>query len=221
MDIKGDFLKKYNLLEQWCVNRGYKDVYDFEANETWGATRNELKYYRNIRNALTHNPRVEKRMVLTEVFVKDFEKLCHSLMAELKDVAISIDDIFRRQMSDTIGPTIRVMKERVFTHTPIMNGKRVWGVFSENTLFNLAGKDEFSRFNGSTTFLDIASYITEYNRTSVYDFISPNVSLDDVKKKFRNATENGRKLEVLFITTTGSRDGNLVGMITVWDLTTI
>ena len=219
---KEEYIRDYGYFEQWCQDHGFEGVKALEESYPYRSkTRNELYFFREIRNFLEHNPRTKERIQMTDDFKIDFRKFSKRFMVELDDVAISVNDIFMRQISDTIGPTIRIMKERMFTHTPIMNGQKVWGVFSENTLFNLAENDGFSNFNANTSFLDIASYITAYGSTSVYDFISPDVSLEDVKKVFRKATHKGRQLEVLYITTTGRQDGDLVGMLTIWDLATI
>ena len=222
MYSKDEYITDYSKFEQWCQEHGYADVKDLQYTYPYKSPRwNDLDFYRHLRNYLVHIPDVNQRIKITEQLKSDFDILRRRLMLDLEDVAIPINRIFKRQISDTIGPTIKIMKERVYTHTPIMNGRKVWGVFSENTLFNLAEKEDFTKFDRNTSFMEIAPYITSYSRTSVYDFITPKVSLDDVKRIFRNATENGHKLEVLFITTTGRQDGDLLGMITIWDLTTI
>ena len=220
MYSKNDYITDYGHFEQWFQDRGYKDVGELESSYPYGSKmRNELNFFRHIRNYMAHNPRADERLIMTDSFKSDFDALTRKLMSELNDVAIPFKDIFKREMSDTISPTIKKMKECVFTHTPIMNGRKVWGVFSENTLFNIAEKNELQNFNGNTRFMDIASYITAYSNSGVYDFISSSLTLDDVKRVFKEATEKGRKLEVLFITTTGRKDGDLKGMITIWDIT--
>lgn len=216
-----DYKKAYKEFEQWAKDEGYEDIGDLERCCSKRSVADDLHFFRVIRNSLSHIPRAEKRLELTDTFKTDFESLCKQFMINLTDVAIPAKDIFKREISDAVGPTIKIMKERVFSHTPIMMGRKVWGVFSENTLFDLAEKNEFKSFDGSTRFMDIASYITAYGHSSVYDFISRGTSLENVKRIFSEATKKGRKLEVLFITTTGNKDGELVGMITIWDLTTI
>lgn len=216
-----DYKKAYKEFEQWAKDEGYEDIGDLERCCSKKSVADDLDFFRRMRNYLSHNPRAEKRLELTDTFKTDFESLCKQFMVNLTDIAIPSKDIFKREISDAVGPTIKIMKERVFSHTPIMSGRKVWGVFSENTLFDLAEKDEFKSFDGSTRFMDIASYITAYGHSSVYDFISRGTSLEHVKRIFSDAAKKGRKLEVLFITTTGNKDGELVGMITIWDLTTI
>ena len=42
-----------------------------------------------------------------------------------------------------------------------------------------------------------------------------------VCKMFSDATRQGRRLDVIFITSNGNKDGDLVGLITVWDIAKI
>ncbi len=218
---KEDFKNLYSQLEQWANEQGYSGINGLENDCTSKSVANDLYFFRHIRNFLSHNPRAAERLDLTDTFKKDFERLCNSFMVNLNDVAIPFKDIYKREISDTIFPTIKTMKERVFTHVPVMMGKKVWGVFSENTLFDMVGKDEFNTIKETSRFMDIASVITTHDHNSIFDFVGQATSLEDIKKRFSDEAQKGRKLDVLFITTTGKKDGDLTGMITVWDITTM
>ena len=88
----------------------------------------------------------------------------------------------------------------------------MWGVFSESTLFDLAGKGHLSKVDESTRFVDFGSSIT-YHKNGVYDFVDSNASLEDIRRIFNDAMNERRKLDVLFITSTGTKDGDLLGML--------
>ena len=218
---KEDFITDFSQFEQWCKDHDYRDVNDLEVRLTpYTTMRNDLYFFRKIRNFYAHHPSADKRLKLTDTFKSDFLALCKKFTAELSEIVIPESDIFKQKLSDPIGPAIKVMKERVFTHIPIMTGQRVWGVFSDSTLFDLAGKGNLSKINESTRFVDFGSSIT-YRKTGVYDFVEPNATLDDIRRIFYDEISKRRKLEVLFITSTGTKEGNLLGMITVWDLAII
>lgn len=221
MYSKEEFITDYSQLEQWCKDHDYKDVNDLELTLTpYTRLRNDLYFFRKIRNFYAHHPKADKRLNLTDTFKSDFLGLCKTFMADLNEIVIPETQIFKKKMIDPIAPAIKVMKECVYTHIPIMTGNRVWGVFSDNTLFNLLGSGNISKIDDSSRFVDLGSTIT-YHKDGVYDFIEPKYSLEDVRRLFSEAVGNRRKLEVLFITSTGNKDGNLLGMITIWDLVTI
>ena len=70
-------------------------------------------------------------------------------------------------------------------------------------------------------FYKIGKYIAEYSKNGVFDFIGVNDSIDDIRRTFSDATNKGRRLDVLYITTTGDQKGDLVGLVTVWDISTL
>lgn len=215
---KEEFITDYILFEQWCKDHDYRDVNDLEnCLAPYTTLRNELYFFRKIRNFFIHHPNADKRLKLTDKFKSDFQVLCKKFMTDLSDIVVPVSDIYMQQQGDPIGPAIKVMKEKVYTHIPIMTGQKVWGVFSESTLFDLAGKGHLSKVDESTRFVDFGSSIT-YHKNGVYDFVDSNASLDDIRRNFYDAMYKNRKLDVLFITSTGTKDGNLLGMITVWDI---
>ena len=94
----------------------------------------------------------------------------------------------------------------------------VWGVFSESTIFEVVGDGKMAPFDEKTEFFEIRKYIIDYSKNGIYDFASCEDSIDDVCKMFSDATRHGRRLDVIFITSNGNKDGDLVGLITVWDI---
>ena len=215
---KEDFITDFTQFEQWCKDHDYNDVNGLEnCLKPYSKIRDDFYFFRKIRNFFIHNKSTEKRIKLTDTFKSDFRNLSSKFMADLKDIAIPESKIYKQKMIDQIFPAISVMKEKVYTHIPIMMGNKVWGVFSESTLFDLAGKGHLSKINESTCFVDLGTII-HYRKNGVYDFIDSRTSLEDVMGIFAEAVSKKRKLEVLFITTTGNKDGDLLGMITVWDI---
>lgn len=217
---KEEFLQHYMELEQWAKDSSYTDIKGLEYSEEKESLRNDLYFYRHIRNFISHNSRAKERLEFTVAFKDDFDALCKHYMRDKSELVIS--KIYKRQMGDAVLPTIKYMREQVYTHVPIMNGKKVWGVFSENTLFEIAAEGGFSAINEQATFLTIRKNIVVNDKScdGVYDFIGRSASLEDIKKKFADARDERRQLEVLFITTDGTPNGDLNGLITIWDLTT-
>lgn len=85
----------------------------------------------------------------------------------------------------------------------------------------MAGEGDLSNIKEITTFFDIRKYITEYSSDGIYDFVWSDATIDDVCKMFSDAVDKGRRLDVLYITNTGTSQGDLVGLITIWDIATM
>lgn len=218
------FLELYKSLEIWAVSEygedGVKAIEDYHHDRK---IKNEIQYFRKVRNLLSHNPNGEGKPLieLTDEFKSRFELLCSNLMDDISQISIPYKEIYKREMSDSVVPTIALMKEKSFSYVPVMNGKKVWGVFSESAIFNLVGDGKFELINGETKFYSIGKYIAEYTKKGVFDFVKGNASIDDIRKMFSDASENGRRLDVLYITSTGDQKGDLIGLITIWDISNL
>ena len=124
-------------------------------------------------------------------------------------------------MADKVLTTISTMREKTYTYVPIMKGRTVWGVFCESTIFSMAGEGDLALIKENATFFDIRKYILDYSNNGIYDFVWSDATIDDVCKIFSDAMDKGRRLDVLYITNTGTSEGELVGLITVWDISAL
>lgn len=215
-----DFLEEYKSLEDWANSKyGADGIKIMENEHTIGRVKNDVKYFRSVRNILTHNPNGCNPLIeLTDEFKERFTALCSGLMSDVSRIYIPFRDIYKREIGDMVMPTITHMKENAYSYVPILNGRKVWGVFSESTLFNIVGDGAMERINDDLQFLHIANFITEFSDDGLFDFMSEDESVDDIRKRFTEAAENGRHLQVLYITTTGNSSGDLVGLVTIWDM---
>lgn len=217
-----EFLERYKELEAWAVGiygkDGVKGIEDSHHNKQ---IKTEASYFRHVRNIFAHNPNgIDKPLILlTGEFKTKFEAFCSNLTDSVSQFYVPYKDIYKREMSDKVMQTIKVMRDRSFTHVPIMNGKKVWGVFSDTTIFNLVGSGDTSMIQDNVQFFNISKYVAEYSDKGIYDFARGNVSADAVRRMFSDAFDEGRKLEVIFFTTTGDKNGDLIGLVTIWDLT--
>jgi hypothetical protein len=55
----------------------------------------------------------------------------------------------------------------------------------------------------------------------VYDFVRSDSSIDDIRRFFSDAMEKGRRLDVVFITSTGDQKGSLIGLVSIWDISNL
>lgn len=218
-----EFFEKYKEFEYWAFCHYEDGVQGLEKYHHDKKIQNDASYFRHVRNLLFHTPNRDEHPLieLTDEFKDKFEAFCNKLINNISQIAITYKDIYKREMSDKVLQTIKTMKERSFTHIPIMNGKKVWGVFSESAIFNIVGDGGSSPIDENTQFLNIARYITEYSNTGVFEFAGSDAMIGDIRSLFTNAFEEGRRLDVVFITTTGDKNGDLVGLVTIWDILSV
>lgn len=239
---KEEFLELYKKLESWARIRYYNEddndsyygdrnykrypeegVYALEKNCGNRYIKFEAQYFRYVRNVLTHNSCGDETpfILLTDAFKERFERFCSYLMDNISSIYIPINKIYMREMYHKVMPTIGVMKKKSYSYVPVMNGKKVWGVFSEAALFNFIGDGKASDITEDMQLMNMQSYITRYSKDESYDFAGEDVTIEDVRNIFTDAINNGRRLDMLYITTTGDQNGDLVGLISIWDITSL
>ena len=215
-----DFLERYKALEAWAYTKYDEGIQGIEQYHHDKRIQGDIAYFRRIRNVLSHNPNGSTKPLieLTDEFKTRFEDLCRKLMNNISDIYIPYKDIYKRELSDKVLSTIKVMKERKFSYIPVMSGKKIWGVFGESTVFNMIGAGDTSLTQNDIQLFKIAQYITEYSEDGSFEFMKISSSVDDVRRMFSDSLADGRRLDVIYFTTTGDKNGELVGLITVWDL---
>ena len=216
-----DFLRRYREFETWAKNAyGEEGVYRLEKYHNESKIRNSVFYFRCVRNILSHNinDKKEPYIILTDAFKERFEQFCHNLMDNISQIYIPKNEIFMREMHHKIIPTITVMKKKSFSYVPVMDGNKVCGVFSEATLFDYISDGKASDIDENMQLMNMQSYITKYSENGNYDFASVEATIEDVRGIFTEAINNGRRLDMLYITTTGDQDGDLVGLVSIWDI---
>lgn len=225
MYSKDDFLELYVKLERWAkITYGGDDgVMSIEQYHHDKRIKFEARYFRSVRNVLTHNPNgSEKPLIeLTDEFKKKFEAFCNLLMNNVSQISIPYKEIYKREINDKVFPTITVMKKNNYTYVPVMNGRKVWGVLCESTVFDIVSNGDASLFQDELQLLGISKYITQYSSSGVYDFAQDDSTVDDICRQFADAIDRGRRLDVIYITTTGNKNGDLVGLVTIWDIPTL
>ena len=219
-----DFLNRYRELEEWANGKyGYDCLKRVEDTFYNVNIQKEIRYFKNVRNVLSHNcnNNDDPYIVLTEAFKDRFEKLCWYLMDNVSQIYVPYNQIYKRQMNDRIFPTISIMKKKCYSYVPIMNNRKVWGVFSEVAVFDIVGDGKATAISDDMQLMEMSQYITKYSREGSFDFAGEDATIDDIRNFFIDEIGKGRRLDVIFITTTGDMHGDLLGLVTIWDITSL
>lgn len=223
------FLSQYRVLEGLLEARYARSaranqsvVMEFLHDEDSQSVREKLDMCREIRNLLTHTaasdgsafvePSEEALTMLREViaFVRQ------PLLA--MKFATPVSQILLAKPQYFVLRTMRAMQERGISHVPVMNEGRVTGVFSVSTVFSAVLDepdvqiDETTRISRFREHLPIDRHLTER-----FLFADADATYGTVKAAFERPERHGR-LAAIFITDTGDPRGDLLGIVTPWDV---
>jgi predicted transcriptional regulator len=191
-----------------------------QINPTIKEYANDLRELAELRNALVHEKRELIFAEVTDIAV-DFSKKIYELIIN-PPLAIDIANkpVYCCSVNDNLLEQLKIMKENIYTHVPIYNGNNFIGILSESSIFNWLGDiKDFDRSLANMKIRDIEKYLDIYNRSNEYfEFVTKNENVYLIKQWFIEAIKNQKRLGAVFITEDGTQNGEILGIITAWDL---
>ena len=185
----------------------------------------ELKQFANLRNVIVHwsghvgeGPIAEPH----EDIVREYESLVHRVLNPLKamDRAVKGDDIYKTSCDSAAADVIREMHSKVYTHVPVTDeNNRLLGVFSENAIVSYLAHHKTVTIDSGTRIGEFRDFIRlGSHRSEVFDFMGPDALLIDVARKFQENLKNKKRIGALFVTSGGTSEEVVLGLITAWDV---
>lgn len=226
MDNAQIFLDKYKVLESVAREAYNLDINKLKEDRRFSQIKQEIDYCREIRNLLTHRPKIANRYPLdpSDAVIGFLEDLIFKIKnpKRINEVAIDISKIYSKQMGDLVMPTMSEMRKKVYTHVPILNDGKVVGVFDENSIFNYLSDKTIILIDEELTFEGIKDYLGITGRDMErFLFIERNATVDEVKDSFAAEFEKGNRVGIAFITHSGKQDEKILSMVTPWDLANV
>lgn len=176
----------------------------------------------DIRNLLQHREEIGGKFPIQPIEeILDLEdEMYQSFINKPKciDYCIRLSNICYRNIEDKVSETIKEMKEKHYTHIPILENGKVEYVFDENSIFNYLA-DEGIGIDETFKFKDIKNYISLDNNTNEeYKFISKDYTVEKLKGDIEDFKKKGKRLDIAFITEKGKKEEKLLGLVTIWDI---
>lgn len=185
----------------------------------------ELMIIKQVRNINTHQRNDKYGYVVCPN--PDMNIKLKTIIDEIKNpptiynsnISVKRQNMYCRNIDDTIEETIKVMIEKVYTHIPIFENDVLVGVFSENTLLDIVNKETGILIGKDTTFRAFQDYLKIENHSSEeFKFISRNKNIYDIEDIFKDYFTRNKRLGCVYITENGKENEKILGMLTAWDI---
>ena len=222
------FLDKYRQLEaivsaRYNLRDSESAVLFLERKPEYRAIKSELAYCREVRNLLSHNPKIQGRYAVEPssemIALLDRTIECVKNPQRAKHIWIPRSRISCRTMEDLVRPAMVEMNENIYTHIPILKDGVVVGVFSENTLLSCLLDGETVTIGNDIRFSDIQEYLPiDQHRAESFRFISQEMPVSEIEDLFAEATKRPERIGLLFVTKNGLKTEKLLGIISPWDV---
>ena len=222
------FIEKYKLLEEavrstYHLEDGDSISYYLRGQAKYQRYRNEIKYCQDVRNLLSHKKKVDDRFAVepSQQMIWFIDRLIEQIKnrARCCDVQIGIQKVYWQPINGSVKASMKMMRENLYTHIPILEDGRVIGVFDENSVFNYLADEEIVAIEDNLTFENIRDYISLNGREmEEFLFFKSASYVDELEKEFDKALQKGKRIGVAFLTQTGKASDKLQGIITPWDM---
>ena len=185
----------------------------------------ELMIIKQVRNINTHQRNDKYGYVVCPN--PDMNIKLKTIIDEIKNpptiynsnICVKRQNMYCRNIDDTIEETIKVMIEKVYTHIPIFENDVLVGVFSENTLLDIVNKETGILIGKDTTFRAFQDYLKIENHSSEeFKFISRNKNIYDIEDIFKDYFTRNKRLGCVYITENGKENEKILGTLTAWDI---
>jgi len=225
------FLDLYKKLEQLVKDkysgngkRFESPVISFSNSREGREYKEDLDTIREIRNLLVHLPMtngqypIEPSEEIVKTLMEIIEKIEHPLKA--MDFAIKIENIMKAKLDDLAFSVMKRMEDNGYTHVPIVDEGKLFGVFSKSTFFSYMIAHNCKGIDADTEIRDFIDILpVEKQRNEYYEFAPKDALYIEIRELFEKTYQRkNRRLAVVFLTSDGKPDGWLQGMITAWDV---
>lgn len=224
------FLDLYNTLEELLrakyttPDRRISNVVLRYANEIEGRKwREELDLCREIRNMLSHHARYEGEDIFqpSDALIDLLREVIDAV--ENPPVAMTIctpvNKLLVCRENDRATDIIRKMHSAGYSHVPLVRNGSLVGVFSAGAIFSCLEKYGTSTVSGETLISEFDEFLpVDAHKTEAYRFVDPSATYYGLKSHFDPAGPAKLRIAAVFVTRNGKKNGELLGMITPWDM---
>ena len=224
------FLRLYRkiegLLEQRYADRKLSSgsvLMEYLRDPDSEPCRTQLDMCREIRNLLSHNvddagePVVEPSEATLKMLGDILTHVQHPRMAV--DYGTPGDKIVFAHPNDLAINVMRHMSRLGYSHVPVRDRSGLVGVFSAGSLFGYLVERGFEPLRDELRIGDLKKNLDFGDeRSEKYMFLPVDATLLAVQNAFEKRKERNNRLAVVFITRDGTRQSELLAMLTPWDV---
>ncbi len=185
-----------------------------------------LTLYARLRNSIVHSDDGSLDGAIAEPhddvvsFYEDIYKEIVNPKLAFDFYATKIQELRTTTLEEGVRNVVKDMQENDYSAVPVLDGKKLIGVFSRNSIVSYLVKNDIAALDyfkvvEFSDFIPLDSHVGEH-----YGFISRDTNIYEVQEYFNQGYYGDKRLAGLFVTHNGKEDESILGMITDWDVLT-
>ncbi|MEW9125072.1 MAG: CBS domain-containing protein [Thermotaleaceae bacterium] len=183
-----------------------------------------LKQYARLRNCIVHDTASGIEEPIAVPLPEVIERY-NSILSRFMNPLIVYDICTHRSKMLVAAPDslaldiMQAMENLQISRVPILKDEKVAGVFSGSVLIHYLASTKNCVISNHTIMNELAVFTSlDCPSKEEYDFADRTLNVYDAEKYFKKRNKDNHKLVGLFITSDGTRQGRLLGLLTEWDV---
>ncbi len=202
--------------------RGGNVVLRLCRDKRFSSYREQLDYCREVRNLLSHQAKVDGQYPVTpsDAMLQLLKRVLDQIEdpPRVQDAMTPVEKLLTAAMDSPVLPVMQQMRRQGLSHVPLLQNGRVAGVFSVETVFQ-ALLDGDGCLPADAVMADYADYLPLTGHMGhTFGYIRRSATLADAEALFDKAYGRDRKLKLLLVTSDGSPNKPLLGVLSPYDL---
>ena len=227
------FIAIYNELDDYMRKNLKVEVYVdhsmllrqiSDKNRIFSEFYKDLKTFADMRNILVHNPykgNADPILIPHQYIVDRYEYIKNQVIHPKKALSIAVPAnlIYTTTLEANALDVMQAMNEKVYTHVPVLKNKKMIGIFSENTILSYLSSHKEALILKDMKIKEFEDFIPlDKHLSENFEFIGRDSLLVEVEELFRKNLANRRRVGMVFITNSGKKEEDLLGLLTSWDI---
>mgnify|MGYP002569428686 CR=1 FL=1 len=233
-----EFIKLYNIIDD-CLSKSLdveKNDMSFTQKVNTLRTKGDhiishfyvdLLIYAKLRNVVVHDTTTDEPIArpsdITIEKMRQIIQLMTQAPLALDSIAHPYSELLTTKPHHKIAELMRRMHKSGAAYVPVIEDGQLAGVFSMSALTAYISAKGISDINEELTIAQMEPYyrINNAKRTEAFFSVDANADIYDIDNIFNKTVNTGLSIGAVFITHDGSNNGQLLGMVTPFDLVRI
>jgi len=223
------FIDKYKQLEE-AVRLAY-DLRNEDSitscimnKEQFKNYREEFQYCKEVRNLLSHKKKVNNCFAVepSDAMIEFLDSLIERIKNRPKcyQIQIKLKDVYWQPLNGKVRDTLGYMYQKSYRCTPILNDKGVVvGIFDTDSFLSYIAVKGIDSLSEDLRFSDIYDHIClESKKANKFIFVKSDSYADELEERIEEVLKSGVRTELAIVTSTGSKNEKMLGIITPWEI---
>lgn len=224
------FLQKYRVLEDILEKRydgqrisSSSVVIEYLHSVDSDEIRTDLDMMRELRNLLTHNSD-ENGYPIAEPSDRTLARM-DEIIEYVRQPKLAVQfgtpagQIMCAEMNERALDIMRAMHAKGYSHIPVLKSEKFVGIFSIKALFNYLAKNGLDSLHEDSRVRDLGDMLNvDQHDSESYSFLPETATIHEVRDAFRRTSKQKNRLAMVLITRDGSNSGELLRVLTPWDV---